>query len=145
LEKGAQITKVYYRRRFKNKSGTHDKQTIEMTNPEIAANIFGNSQEEFEKTTISAEPPSQHEENTFPASSKEYVLPHSPAHLTDITSMDKGKDNVARRRKCCTPISTQVLRRSLWFIEKLNGCKPIIISSKKATNKNKTKGKKIKP
>jgi hypothetical protein len=59
--------------------------------------------------------------------------------------MDKGKDNVARRRKCCTPVSTQMLRRSPRFIENLNGCKPAMISPKKAINRNKTKGKKIKP
>jgi hypothetical protein len=58
--------------------------------------------------------------------------------------MDKGKDNVARKRKCCTPVSTQMLRRSPRFIEKLNGYKPAVISSKKTTNRNKTKGKKIK-
>jgi hypothetical protein len=137
LDKGAQITKVYYRRRSKNKSGTYDKQTVEMTNPEITTNSFANIQDEFEKTTIDVEPSSQHEENISPASSEEYV----PAHSTDIASMDKGKNNVARRRKCCTPISTQMLRRSPRFIEKLNGCKPV----EKATNRNKTKGKKIKP
>ena len=59
--------------------------------------------------------------------------------------MDKGKDNVARKKKCCTPVSTQMLRRSPRFIEKLNGYKPAVISSKQTTNRNKTKGKKIKP
>jgi len=122
------LKSLYYRRRFKTKSDTHDKQTVEMTNPEIAANIFGNSQEEFEKMTISVEPPSQHEENTFPTSSQEYILPHSLTHSIDITDMDMGKDNVARRRKCCTPVSPQMLRRSSRYIENLNGCKPIVIS-----------------
>jgi len=37
-----------------------------------------------------------------------------------------------------------MLKRSPRFIEKLNGCKPTIISSNKTTNRNKTKGKKIK-
>jgi hypothetical protein len=73
-----------------------------MTNLEITANIFRNVQEEFEKMTISVEPSSQHEENIFVGSSEEYV----PAHSTDIASMHKGKDNVARRRKCCTSVST---------------------------------------
>jgi len=107
---------VYYRRKFKGKA------------------------KELEKATISVELSSQHDKNILPASPEEYVL----AHSTDIASMDKGKDNVARKKKCCTPISTQMLRRSPRFIEKLNGCKPTMISSKKTTNKNKTKGKKIK-
>ena len=37
-----------------------------------------------------------------------------------------------------------MLKRSPRFIEKLNGCKPAMISSNKTTNINKTKGKKIK-
>ena len=115
--RSAPITRVYHRIKFKDKA------------------------KGLEETTISVEPSSQHEENIFPASPEEYVQ----AHSTDNASMDKGKDNVARKRKCCTPVSTQMLRRSPRFIEKLNGYKPAVISSKQTTNRNKTKGKKIKP
>ena len=114
--RSAPITRVYYRRKFKGKA------------------------KELEKATISVELSSQHDKNILPASPEEYV----PTHSTDIASMDKGKDNVARKKKCCTPVSTQMLRRSPRFIEKLNGCKPTMISSKKTRNRNKTKGKKIK-
>jgi len=105
--RSAPITRVYYRIKFKGKAKGLD------------------------KTTIRVEPSSQHEENIFPASPEEYVQ----AHSTDNASMDKGKDNVARKRKCCTPVSTQMLRRSPRFIEKLNGYKAAVISSKKTTNK----------
>ena len=69
---------MYYRRKFKGKA------------------------KELEKATISVELSSQHDENSLPASPEEYV----PAHSTDIASMDKGKDNVARKKKCCTLVST---------------------------------------
>lgn len=47
LGKGTPITRVYYRRKFKKKSGGYDGQTVMITSPEITANTIGNFQSQL--------------------------------------------------------------------------------------------------
>jgi hypothetical protein len=116
LDKGTPITRVYYRRRFKNKNRGYDRQTVMTTSPEITANTFEKFREEFV----------------------------SVAQLNS-SDKSKGSISATKKRKCNTPTTTRKLRRSLRLIKKLDGHKPASIPLKKAPTRNKNKNKKIKP
>jgi hypothetical protein len=84
LNKGTPITRVYYRRRFKNKNRGYDRQTVMTTSPEITANTFGKFREEF----------------VFVAQ-------------LNSSNKSKGSISTTKKRKYNTPTTTRKLRRSL--------------------------------
>lgn len=106
------ISKVYYRKKLKNKNKTLEKQTTEM------------------------EPTPEHSGNAFPDFPEDFgaALPNGTRNV------NKGKGTAPRKRRCNTPVITQELR-SPRFIGTLDGCKPTVIFAKKATIRNKAKGK----
>jgi hypothetical protein len=111
----APVMRVYFRRKYKGKAKSFNKQTVFVEPTPDHGNIFVDLPEEY----VSVQP-------------------------IDTSSMERCKDKVARKRKCNTPTSTRKLRRSPRFIEKLDGHKPTVLPSKKPAARNKTKIKKVK-
>jgi hypothetical protein len=128
MNKPAQITKVYYRRRFKNKGGSYEKQVVLVDHSsENIGNIFGNNQ----VTTETLVDSSNKGENSKTQKRKIYS--------------NKGENYKSQKRESNTPTTTINLRRSPRFIEKLDGHKPAVVPTGKAHTRNKNKGKKVKP
>jgi hypothetical protein len=93
------------------------------------------------KSQVSEEQPTQ--ERFFPASPEDFVL--KDRQLPSDKNGQEECSNATRRRKCITPISTEMLR-SLRLKNALNGHKPKVIpDAKKDTKRGKAKNKKVTP
>jgi hypothetical protein len=73
------ISKVYYRKKLKNKTKTLEKQITEM------------------------EPTPEHAGNAFPDFPEEF----GAALPTDTPNVNKGKGTAARKKRCSTPVTTR--------------------------------------
>jgi hypothetical protein len=146
MDKGSQITKVYYRKRFKNKSGIYDKQTTKKTFTKqlITRRTTTITKVYYRRKSKSrireAAQQSVHEDNVF----ADFCVGYVPVDLQLTINEKRCSKCVSRRRKSNAPVSTLMLRRSLRLKDKLDGHKPeSASSSKRPVTRNKLKGKKV--